>query len=173
MQEEYTDGGVIDSRAPIEYATSIPEYLDDMDLSPAAFRLYVHYKRAADDKSKSFSLSLRALASHCQLSTRKVRDARQELVAVGLLDQLPSRSEDEIVRLLRRKIPQDIAEDAGHVHACSWCKGRTFVLHNHHYPIPKHEGGTKTVAICANCHVEFHALTEPQYQLTSLGMGED
>lgn len=39
---------------------------------------------------------------------------------------------------------------------CSWCKVKTSVLHNHHYPIPKMSGGTDTIDICPNCHHEFH-----------------
>ena len=41
---------------------------------------------------------------------------------------------------------------------CEWCKVNTSVLHEHHYPIPKSKGGTETVAICPNCHHEFHSM---------------
>lgn len=40
---------------------------------------------------------------------------------------------------------------------CKWCKIYTAVLHEHHYPIPRSEGGTETVGICPNCHQEFHS----------------
>ena len=30
------------------------------------------------------------------------------------------------------------------------------LLHEHHYPITKNNGGTQTVGICATCHYEFH-----------------
>lgn len=39
---------------------------------------------------------------------------------------------------------------------CEWCKIRTTVLHEHHYPVPKSKGGDATVSICPNCHHEFH-----------------
>lgn len=39
---------------------------------------------------------------------------------------------------------------------CEWCNVKTSVLHKHHYPIPKSEGGTDIVNICPNCHHEFH-----------------
>ena len=42
---------------------------------------------------------------------------------------------------------------------CEWCNGITFVLNEHHYPIPKKDGGTETVNICPNCHYEYHSLT--------------
>ena len=44
---------------------------------------------------------------------------------------------------------------------CEWCNCKTVVLHKHHYPIPKSEGGTKTVSICPNCHHEFHYFSKP------------
>lgn len=39
---------------------------------------------------------------------------------------------------------------------CEWCGERCYVLHKHHYPIPKKFGGTETVNICPNCHSVFH-----------------
>lgn len=39
---------------------------------------------------------------------------------------------------------------------CEWCGCKTTVLHKHHYPIPKRQGGKETVNICSNCHHEFH-----------------
>lgn len=41
---------------------------------------------------------------------------------------------------------------------CDWCGIKTIVLHEHHFPIPKKDGGEKTVGICPNCHYEFHAM---------------
>lgn len=42
--------------------------------------------------------------------------------------------------------------------ACGWCGINTLVLHEHHYPIPRSQDGTKTVSICPNCHYEFHTM---------------
>lgn len=47
-------------------------------------------------------------------------------------------------------------------HSCAWCGGKTFALQEHHYPIPKHKGGTETVLICPNCHYEYHALLKDE-----------
>lgn len=41
---------------------------------------------------------------------------------------------------------------------CEWCGNKTFALQEHHYPIPKSKGGTKTVSICPNCHYEYHLI---------------
>lgn len=39
---------------------------------------------------------------------------------------------------------------------CEWCGIRTNLIHLHHYPIQKCDGGKKVVKICANCHGEYH-----------------
>ena len=41
---------------------------------------------------------------------------------------------------------------------CEWCGQRSFVLHKHHFPIPRHKGGIDTVSICPNCHCTYHKL---------------
>lgn len=51
---------------------------------------------------------------------------------------------------------------------CNWCGVITLVLHEHHYPITKIDGGEDTVLICSNCHNEFHLL-EYSLQMTRKG----
>lgn len=41
---------------------------------------------------------------------------------------------------------------------CEWCHCNTFILHEHHYPIARKDGGEETVGICPSCHFEFHFL---------------
>lgn len=41
---------------------------------------------------------------------------------------------------------------------CPWCNGKTIVLHEHHFPVPKSLGGTDTIFICPGCHYEYHHL---------------
>ena len=41
---------------------------------------------------------------------------------------------------------------------CEWCGCKTYALEKHHYPIPKHKGGTETVLICPTCHREYHLI---------------
>lgn len=47
-------------------------------------------------------------------------------------------------------------KDAGRT--CAWCGKKTTVIHKHHYPVPKANGGTQIVEICSDCHAEFHSL---------------
>ncbi len=39
---------------------------------------------------------------------------------------------------------------------CEWCGVKTTVLEEHHYPIPRADGGKEVVHICPTCHREFH-----------------
>lgn len=41
---------------------------------------------------------------------------------------------------------------------CEWCGRYSYVLHKHHFPISRAEGGTDTVCICPNCHSTYHAV---------------
>tara|TARA_X000001316_G_scaffold8267_1_gene2169 strand:+ start:152 stop:568 length:417 start_codon:yes stop_codon:yes gene_type:complete len=66
----------------------------------------------------------------------------------------------EAVNLLKDKR----ANNYGDLH-CEWCGSKVFVLHQHHYPMKKCDGGKETVNICPNCHYEYHYLTESRYEL--------
>lgn len=63
-------------------------------------------------------------------------------------------NKDEIVESLKNKTNNNSIGER----ECEWCKTKTLVLHMHHHPIPKREGGTDIVNICPNCHHEFHYL---------------
>lgn len=41
---------------------------------------------------------------------------------------------------------------------CEWCGKESYILHSHHYPIPKKLGGKEIVRICPNCHCTYHAI---------------
>lgn len=64
-------------------------------------------------------------------------------------------NEDEVINLLKSKIPQNLS---GFDYLCEWCKCTTCILHKHHYPLRKSKGGQTTIKICASCHYEFHHL---------------
>lgn len=46
---------------------------------------------------------------------------------------------------------------------CPWCNSKTLIPHEHHYPIPKHLGGTETVRVCPTCHFEYHFLYKSNF----------
>ena len=60
---------------------------------------------------------------------------------------------EERVKIIKRKGLEGLGLG---VRQCQWCGINTSTLVNHHFPIPKSEGGESTVKICPNCHNEFH-----------------
>ncbi|NLI61192.1 MAG: hypothetical protein GX375_07170 [Clostridiales bacterium] len=61
----------------------------------------------------------------------------------------------------RKFKPEEIKElvlNAEKCYKCEWCKKDTFMIHEHHYPIPKRQGGDKTVKLCPNCHSAYHKI---------------
>ena len=82
---------------------------------------------------------------------------RKRLVDKGLAEyRIPSSY--EIKALLSSKVPQKINGGEYAISTCEWCEGQTYLLHKHHFPISKNDGGEETVNICANCHYEYHHL---------------
>lgn len=66
--------------------------------------------------------------------------------------------------LSQKQMPSEKIKDsmlkakANPKYICEWCNCGCNVLNEHHYPVPKSKGGTKTVKICPNCHYEFHSM---------------
>lgn len=67
------------------YYTIIPNMIDDMGLSPFAYRLYGHYKRVAGEVGSCWQ-SVDTLAETCKMSRGMVSKCRQELEAAGLIN---------------------------------------------------------------------------------------
>jgi hypothetical protein len=94
-----------------------------------------------------------------------IRDYLKGLAIAGFLKEMPLLSGEEVKAILCGKTPQRIA--AYLTHQCEWCGCFTGYLHNHHYPIPRKQGGEETVSICPNCHSEFHYLVRlSRYKIT-------
>jgi len=65
--------------------TIIPNIIDDMQLSPRAFRLYFHIKRRAGDDGACWESS-DTMAKMCNMSKGSVINAKKELSEAGLID---------------------------------------------------------------------------------------
>ena len=48
---------------------------------------------------------------------------------------------------------------------CEWCGKKVLVIHEHHYPVEKRNGGKDIVKICPSCHSEYHLLINGNYEL--------
>lgn len=55
------------------------------------------------------------------------------------------------------QIKNEIVNNTDKEHTCEWCGNKTSILHKHHFPIPKRQGGKEIVSICPTCHFEFHS----------------
>lgn len=94
-----------------------------------------------------------------------VTNSCKELVNKGLIaTQNNNMTPQDAVELITAKKPQYI--ESGGI-TCSWCGGKTLRLQLHHYPISARDGGQRTVEICANCHDEYHYLTDNTYYVLS------
>ena len=67
-----------------KYYTTIPNIIDDMDLSVYAYRLYGHLKRVAGDKGQCWQ-STETLAKACGMGWATVSRAKTELVSKELI----------------------------------------------------------------------------------------
>jgi DnaD/phage-associated family protein len=74
----------IRDEAPHNHFTSIPNMVDDMNLSPYAFRLYAHLKRVAGDLGACWQ-STNTLAAACLMSAGMVSKSKQELTEKKLI----------------------------------------------------------------------------------------
>lgn len=74
------------------YFVVLPNIIDDLPLSLAAFRLYVHIRRVAGDNGVCWQ-SLTTLAQHCGLSRPTVVRAKKELERLGLVKIVPKKRE--------------------------------------------------------------------------------
>jgi len=80
MSEEY----IRDAGSERKYWTQLPNKIDDDNLDPYEFRLYVHLKRVAGDSGQCWQ-NTQTLASHCRMSAGKVSQAKQSLASKGLI----------------------------------------------------------------------------------------
>ena len=96
----------------------------------------------------------------------------QDILDTSIIKQFTNASERSIKRhikwlrdnkyleskIFKPKEIKDLVLNAEKCYKCEWCKKNTPIIHEHHYPIPKRQGGDKIVEICPNCHSAFHKI---------------
>lgn len=65
--------------------TLVPNWVDSLDLTPYAFRLYIHLLRTAQREGGVSYETTRELADACSMSTGTVSKAKRELKDKGLI----------------------------------------------------------------------------------------
>jgi len=68
----------IRDESPHDYFCQIPNLVDELDLTPQAYRLYGHLKRVAGESGKCWQ-STKTLSDKCRMSAGAVSEAKKEL----------------------------------------------------------------------------------------------
>jgi hypothetical protein len=105
-------------------------------------------------KNDSFNIDIEMIENKIGLTKRQIIDAIKYLKLKSILVN-KFKTALEIMNFLKTKFNHKGNNGIGHK-ICSVCNINTEILHSHHYPIKKCDGGENTVLICANCHGEFH-----------------
>ena len=95
------------------------------------------------------------IAEVLNISNHMVKTGLKNMHDFGLIE-LNNHNPESVKKLITNK--KDFEGCGIGDKQCEWCGINTVYTHNHHYPIRKEDGGTKTVDICPNCHQEFHGL---------------
>jgi hypothetical protein len=81
-----TTHAVFDEGDLRKYRHEIPNIVDDLGLSPHAYRLYGHMKRVCGASPSGLCYQgTRTLAKHCKMSVGKISEAKKELMAFKLI----------------------------------------------------------------------------------------
>lgn len=135
---------------PDKHATPNSEWL--------IIRLLDYYLKSGKVAPLSFS----QVADVCRWSRNKASKLTKDLTSLGVLD---------VTFLSDQEAKDLIVETSGTGglgdKVCSWCGCRTYILHRHHFPKRRKDGGQETVDICPNCHANFHFLTDTMLYVLS------
>lgn len=86
-----------------QHSTEFADEIDDLKLSPYAFRLYMHIKRVYDETGQGCHETTHQLARVCDMSVGKISESKNELINAGLLiinkSLLGTREVDDIIPL--------------------------------------------------------------------------
>lgn len=148
---------------PGQYVQIPLSVLSDKSLSHPAICLYGVMLAAGTSTSAE-------LARATDQSERNVRNLIAELIARNLVIKKSTMTAEEAKNFLcTHKCPSTLNPPTwvSYFCRCHWCASETVILHDHHWPVPRVDGGTETVAICAGCHAEYHFLCRDTYQAVS------
>ncbi len=80
-----TQNALMQQETPRKWFTSIPNIVDEMDLTPHEFRLYAHIRRVIGEVDGVCWKSTKTLAKACRMSTGSVSNAKKTLVEKKLI----------------------------------------------------------------------------------------
>ena len=136
-----------------------------MGLDVYEYRVYAYLKRRHDNGNGDEVVSYREVAEHCEMSAATAHRAVHSLAQRKLIVPHKGWTPGGAKAILEHKVGQTFNPETTGTKVCRWCSGQAIVLHDHHYPVAKADGGTETVAICPNCHAEYHELVKAGYRI--------
>lgn len=84
-----------------------------------------------------------------QFSRNHVINIRKKLIELNLIETTEKFTDPE-------KAKEFCIKNSHKGFKCEWCGKESYMLHQHHYPVPSNKGGKNLVNICPNCHATFH-----------------
>lgn len=138
---------------------SCPKYLYD-ELFPV--KIYHHEHYAPHDLTSTEKLYL-GLYENANGNIQKVDLVMADSLSYhGILNIKKHLNELGLIAIPTKLAPEEAKKFAiKNSHSgliCDWCGMNSYVLHEHHYPIPRCRGGQDTVHICPNCHYTYHTI---------------
>jgi hypothetical protein len=83
--DNITEQTIEAEETPRTHYAMIPHIVDDMGLSPHAYRLYGHFRRVIGENGGKCWQSTATIAEHCKMSAGMVSKVKRELEAAGLV----------------------------------------------------------------------------------------
>jgi predicted transcriptional regulator len=142
--------------------TAIPNIIFDYwmhKLDHATFKIIF----LMSGKTILYPVGYQYLTEKTGLTKNTVYKSIKILLSKDLIREKKPYDQEIVVEYLKSRISERTYSKLTENSFCSWCQCDTSILHKHHYPIPKKDKGKLTVDICANCHSEFHYLTESRF----------
>jgi hypothetical protein len=119
-------------------------------LSGNALRVYLALKRHSGGQN-IFGISAAKIKKSGLDDIRSVKSGLKELSDYGYTIKHFFLSDDEAYEFLKK---------GNFNNGCLFCGYDNSFLDGHHYPVRRKDGGDRVIDICANCHREFHTLTD-------------
>lgn len=136
---------------PSYYAVVPASVRYDKKLPPGAKLLYGEITCLCNDNGSAL-VTNKYFADVFDVKISTIKKWLKSLISKAYIDVI--HTDDDTIKdiLINKKL---VGYGVGD-NACEWCNVNTVVLHDHHYPIYKKDGGKQIVKICPNCHHEFH-----------------
>lgn len=126
----------------VDHFPLLAEYVNDKSLNIYEIVYLSAYKQFGSEDADAILKKVASIATY--------RRVKKHLISIGYIEK---KKPKDVFAIKEKTI-----ELSHKGNKCEWCGQECYTLHEHHFPIPKHKGGTETVRICPNCHYTFHAL---------------